>query len=440
MTDRIINGIPVSNWRKSRWTWMPTLYLTRGLPYVAALLVSLVFFNRMGLSNGTIALNTSWLLIPFILRPWIGRIVSAYQNKRFWILLTEAITAAGLWIIGLAISSRQWFLLTMMGFFLITLSGALHDVAIARFYRTYSSKQPSHEVLGIHTLCYLLAIVVFFGIPVMVAGNLEVLNRRVRDSWTTTFYLLSIAQVALLIYHAIALPHPNDKSTIPLWNGLTRRWWHETKTAFTAQPHHGIALAFLFLYLIPEGMFLRIAPLFLIDPGSNGGLSLSPQELGLVQGSVGAFSLIFGYLAGKWFIARYGRTQCLLPLTAALTLPKILFVYLSYNFVSTLSVINLCVATEQAGLGMGLALYGTFLTSLTQGRYPVFKHSIGMAIAALSLMASGWFTGFLQERMGYRHFFVATATVNILPFAMAYFVRKQNSLAHPTRHTGKERN
>lgn len=420
MAEEIINGIPIPNWRKSHWLWLPTLYLTRGLPYVVALLVSLVFFNRMGRSNGTIALNTSWLLIPFILRPWIGRIVSAYLSKRVWILLMEAIIGLGLVGISQAISSPHWFLLTMLGFQGIAIAGALHDVGISRFFNTCMKKQHNHRISNVCVLCYLLSIVFFLGVPVMVAGNLEVLNRGVRTSWTTTFRLLAAGQFLLLIYHAIILPQPKDKPSIPLRNGLTKRWWRETKAGFMAHPHYLTTLTFLLLYLIPEGMFLRIAPLFLIDPGSNGGLSLSPQELGLVQGSVGAFSLIFGYFFGGMAISRYGLRRCLFPMTVALTVPKLLFIYLSYNFVSTLSIINICVIIEQSGLGFGIMAYGTFLTSFTQGKYSIFKHSLGMAIAAFSLMTSGWFTGFLQEQVGYRHFFVLVAIANILPFIVAY--------------------
>ena len=39
-------------------------------------------------------------------------------------------------------------------------------------------------------------------------------------------------------------------------------------------------------------------------------------------------------------------------------------------------------------------------------------------------MASGWFTGILQEYLGYQRFFVIVAIVNVLPFIVAGFLKR----------------
>ena len=266
------------------------------------------------------------------------------------------------------------------------------------------------------------------GLPLMLAGNLEVLNRVVESSWVTTFYFLAITFLLLFIYHAIVLPRPQDKPSAPIRSGLTRRWWLETKTTFMQLPNYMALLSFLLLFLIPEGMFFRIAPLFLIDPGSNGGLSLSPQELGLVQGSVGAFAAIAGCLLGRYAIQKRGLWNNLWIMVCAITLPKMLYIYLSFNFVSTLSIINTCVAIEQFGFGFGIIAYIYVLLYCSQGKYSIFRFSLASAVAAFSLMASGWFTGILQEYLGYQRFFVIVAIMNILPFIVAGFLKRKTDL------------
>ena len=175
-------------------------------------------------------------------------------------------------------------------------------------------------------------------------------------------------------------------------------------------------------------MFFRIAPLFLIDPGSNGGLSLSPQELGLVQGSVGAFAAIGGSILGRYAIQKRGLWSNLWLMVCAITLPKMLYIYLSYNFVSTLSIINICVAIEQFGFGFGITPYIFVLLYCSQGKYSIFRFSLASAAAAFSLMASGWFTGILQEYLGYQRFFVIVAIVNVLPFIVAGFLKRTSDL------------
>ena len=169
-------------------------------------------------------------------------------------------------------------------------------------------------------------------------------------------------------------------------------------------------------------MFFRIAPLFLIDPGSNAGLALSPQELGLVLGTVGTFSLIGGCALGTNLVRRDGLKRWLWLFVIALTLPKFVFVYLSYYFVSTLSIINLCMIVEQFGAGLGLIVYVVWLAHCTKGAHSTFTYSIGTAITAFSLVMTGWFTGFLQEYVGYRLFFLLVAMLGVISFIVTYFI------------------
>ena len=412
---------------RKTWLWLPTVYFTRGLPYVIVFLVSLVFFNRMGQSNSTITLITSSAFVPFIMRPWLGRFVTGYATKLFWVLVMELLMAASMYGISRSITTSYWEISSILFIFTTACAAVIHDVAVARYYKLIiSRKLPS--LSSVYSVFLLVAIVIGMGLPLMLAGNLEVLNREVESSWVTTFYFLAITFLLLFIYHAIVLPRPQDKPSAPIRSGLTRRWWLETKTTFMQLPNYMALLSFLLLFLIPEGMFFRIAPLFLIDPGSNGGLSLSPQELGLVQGSVGAFAAIAGCLLGRYAIQKRGLWNNLWIMVCAITLPKMLYIYLSFNFVSTLSIINTCVAIEQFGFGFGIIAYIYVLLYCSQGKYSIFRFSLASAVAAFSLMASGWFTGILQEYLGYQRFFVIVAIMNILPFIVAGFLKRKTDL------------
>ena len=53
----------------SPWKWVPTLYFAEGLPYVAVMVLSLVMYKRMGISNTEVALYTSWLNLPWVIKP-----------------------------------------------------------------------------------------------------------------------------------------------------------------------------------------------------------------------------------------------------------------------------------------------------------------------------------------------------------------------------------
>lgn len=117
------------------WLWLPTIYFTRGLPYVIVFLVSLVFFNRMGQSNSTITLNTSWTFIPFILRPLLGRIVTGYATKRFWVLAMQLLMTVSMFGIALSITTSYWEVTSMSFLFITACAAVVHDVAVARYYK-----------------------------------------------------------------------------------------------------------------------------------------------------------------------------------------------------------------------------------------------------------------------------------------------------------------
>lgn len=403
--------------------WLPTVYFTRGLPYVIVFLLSSIFFNRMGLSNGDITLLTSFFFLPLILRPLLGRLVSSFFRKRYWILLMQLVMAFSMYGVAWASLSKHAKWLSILFFFITAAAAVVHDVAVARIYKL-SRVYRRTKILNPLSFFLMLSLVLGMSLPLALAGNMEVIGRNVSAAWQKVFYTLSFVFLVFFVYHAFVIPAYQGKTPVAIGKGLTQRWWNETRKTFMQLPHYVALLAFLFFFLIPEGMFFRIAPLFFIDPGSNGGLSFSPQELGLVYGSVGGLAALMGCAVGIKTIQRFSFERSLWLMTCAITFPKLLYIYLSFHFVTTLSVVNVCVAIERFGFGFGIMAYVFLLIYCSQGRYSTFRYSVASAIAAFSAMLSGWFTGVLQENVGYQRFFVLVALVNLLPFIVVFFLRK----------------
>jgi len=57
------------NTDRNPWFWVPSIYLAEGIPYMIAMTVSVVLYKRLGLSNTQIALYTSWLYLPWVIKP-----------------------------------------------------------------------------------------------------------------------------------------------------------------------------------------------------------------------------------------------------------------------------------------------------------------------------------------------------------------------------------
>ena len=78
------------------WRWIPTLYFGQGLPYVVVMTLAVVMYKNLGVSNTEIALLTSWLYLPWVIKPLWGPVVDLLGTKRRWIVALQFVIGAAL--------------------------------------------------------------------------------------------------------------------------------------------------------------------------------------------------------------------------------------------------------------------------------------------------------------------------------------------------------
>src|SRR6516164_1726848 len=81
---------------RSPWGWVPTLYFSQGIPYVIVMTMSVVMYKRLGISNTEIAFWTSWLYLPWVLKPLWSPLVDITRTKRFWVVAMQFLVSLGL--------------------------------------------------------------------------------------------------------------------------------------------------------------------------------------------------------------------------------------------------------------------------------------------------------------------------------------------------------
>ena len=118
---------------RSPWYWVPSLYFAEGLPYVAVMILSLVMYKRMGISNTEVALYTSWLNLPWVIKPLWSPFVDLLRTKRWWIVTTQLLLGAGLAGIAFTIPTSHFFQTTLAVFWPVPFSSATHDIAAHGF-------------------------------------------------------------------------------------------------------------------------------------------------------------------------------------------------------------------------------------------------------------------------------------------------------------------
>lgn len=159
--------------QKSVWSWIPTLYFAEGLPYVIVITVSVIMYKRLGISNADIALYTSWLYLPWVIKPLWSPVVDLLKTKRFWITTMQFIIGAGMAGVALTIPAPDFFQFTLLFFWLLAFSSATHDISADGFYMLALNESQQSFFVGIRSTFYRIAMIAGQGLLVILAGYLE---------------------------------------------------------------------------------------------------------------------------------------------------------------------------------------------------------------------------------------------------------------------------
>ena len=408
---------------RSPWRWIPTLYFGQGLPYVVVMTLSVIFYKNLGLSNTDIAFSTSWLYLPWVIKPLWAPLVDLLGTKRRWIFSLQFVLGAALALVALAIPGPEYFRLTLVVFWLMAFSSATHDIAADGFYLLALPTSTQAAFVGVRSTCYRLAMIAGQGGLVYLAGALADRTGSVRFAWSCVFFLLAGFFLLLAFYHRSALPHPalDAPSTAE-----RRHFWRdffEVFAAFFRQPRIGSIMAFLLLYRLAEAQLLKLVTPFLLDARSAGGLGLKTQEVGLAYGTVGVVALLSGGLCGGYVISRFGLKRMLWPLVLTMHVPNLIFVALSQAQPANLTLISAAVAVEQFGYGFGFTAYMLFMIMVAEGAHRTAHYALCTGFMALGMMLPGLPAGWIQEKLGYPHFFLWVCLCTLPSFVAAALIR-----------------
>lgn len=595
---------------RSPWAWIPTLYLAEGLPYVAVMTLSVILYKRLGISNTDIALYTSWLYLPWVIKPFWSPFVDLLKTKRWWIVSMQLLLGAGFAGIAFTIPVSFFFQATLAFFWLMAFSSATHDIAADGFYMLALDHNQQALYVGIRSTFYRVATILGQGLLIILAGWLEsatgpdpvkidvevspqytcgtfalpevttpvestavlsfvvsqptvtlgtagasadsvrswvgrveelnrshgflveerageqtasetetgwwttrvsrplgewirthfgerreaevttdrvgsigiaavslsrepgpdeevvlnmTMNRGDRSvslihgerlrfdrtnwnqpaylvfqadaklnqpshaeykglsgnipfAWSITFFVLAGLFVLFGIYHRFVLPRPaTDHGRSDLKPKDILREFSATFVSFFKKPQAVAAIFFMLTFRFSEAQLLKLINPFLLDSKEVGGLGLTTGEVGMVYGTVGIIGLTIGGIIGGIAAARGGLRKWIWPMTLSMLLTCLTFVYLSFSQTDNLFVINTCVFVEQFGYGFGFTAYMLYLMYFADGEQKTAHYAICTGFMALGMMLPGMFAGWMQEMLGYNHFFVWVMLCSIVP-------------------------
>ncbi|MDZ7605017.1 MAG: MFS transporter [Cyclobacteriaceae bacterium] len=599
--------------KSSPWAWVPSLYLAEGLPYVVVMTVSVIMYKRLGISNTDIALYTSWLYLPWVIKPFWSPLVDLLKTKRWWIIIMQLFIGAGLAGIAFTIPAPSFFQYTLAFFWLLAFSSATHDIAADGFYMLGLSQHDQALFVGIRSTFYRIAMITGQGLLIILAGALEsgtgmppvqivvkvdpamksglpqlndsaysstdgplqfvltsenlvistekissadaseiklaakasneknglipmelsakqagnpswwttnisaplkewlmlhfgkektasipagqtvgnigiiglhlsappnedeqvVLNVRwdsgdknislvhgerlvftdknwnhnawmvfqadakldqmattsfeglsgnITLAWSVTFYVMAALFVLFFLYHRFILPRPDSDKPVSEGGNMIREFVRTFKSFFQ-KDNLGPALFFFLMFRFAESQLVKLASLFLLDSRQNDGLGLTTSDVGLIYGTIGIVALTIGGILGGFLASRKGLKYWIWWMTLAINLPNLVYVYLSIVMPSSFVIIASCVAIEQFGYGFGFTAYMLFMIHFAEGKSKTAHYAIITGFMALGMMLPGMYSGWLQEIIGYKNFFIWVMICTIPGFLIVRYLK-----------------
>ena len=420
---------------RNPWAWIPTLYFAEGIPYVMVMVIAEMMYKRLGMSNADAALYTSWLYLPWVIKPIWSPLVDLFKKKRWWIVVMQFFAGVGLAGVAFTIEAPYAVQLTLAFFWLVAFSSATHDIAADGFYMLALDSYRQSLFVGIRSTFYRVANIVGQGITLMVAGNLEVYYRDVPKAWTMTMGCVAAGFLILAVYHTFILPRPDsDRSVRADDDGVEQvsageqvrqalAGFADTFKTFFQKPGVGVAITFMLLYRLPEAFLSKINPLFLVDPVDKGGMGLTTSQIGFANGTLGLIGLTLGGIIGGIITTRGGLKKWLWPMVWSISLPDLIYVYLSLVQPDSLWIVSGCIFVEQFGYGFGFTAYMLYMLYFSQGKSETSHYAICTAFMAASMMIPGMFAGILQEAVGYPVFFIIACLCCFLTVFVARLIK-----------------
>lgn len=390
----------------SPWIWVPTLYFFEGLPYFIVNTISILIFKDLGMDNGKVALLTSLIGLPWLIKPLWSPFVDIFRSKRWWILVMQLLMAVSVALIALTLPAHSPFTLTIIFFVIAGFASATHDISADGFYMIGLDERNQSAFVGIRNTFYRVAMVFGQGVLVVLAGWLETRNGTTVGAWRTTLLITAGLLALLSWFHALLLPRPADDRTAGKKKPAeVLREFGRAFGSFFTKPGIGLAIAFMLLFRLPEAFSVKMLYPFFSDGVALGGLGLDKTAFGLVYGTAGVIALLVGGILGGLAISRFGLRKCLLPMALSLALPCAAYLVLALLQPASLWLIGGLVVFDQFGYGFGFTAYTVYMMRFADGPLKTSHYAICTGFMALSMLLPGAVAGYLQEGLGYTGFF-----------------------------------
>jgi PAT family beta-lactamase induction signal transducer AmpG len=398
-------------------SWIPTLYLAMGIPFAMVNWVVASMFKDLGYSDTQIMAATGSIVVVWSLKPFWAEFLDMSWTKRTWVLSMEFLLCAVLSVLAVAMRLPNFFAIVTMLLWVTAFASATQDICADGVYITVLGQKKQAEWIGLQGVFWNLGRIFAISGTLWLAGRLKDTGLEAKSAWTYALGTSALTMGLLGVYHCFSLPTGSISRRPKDAREVVDKLVDSVKAFLRKKSLLGMLL-FVGLYRTGEGFLLGEAPLFIQAPLRQGGLGLTLQQKGLIDGTVSTgFILLAGWLGGQ-FVARYGLRRTLLFLSICLNVPHLCYVFLSQVASAgkplPLYLIMILVSIEKFGYSFGFV--GNMLYMMQQiapGKYKMTHYAFATAWMNLVLWPTQTVSGKLADWLGYKNFFIFVLVASI---------------------------
>jgi PAT family beta-lactamase induction signal transducer AmpG len=401
---------------KNPFLWVPTSYLTMGLVYATVAAAASIMFKNLGMDNARATFWSSALGFPYILKFLWAPILELYKTKKFFVLMMQFLLSGVFAAIGfsLKLPGTAW-VAPVLGFVSVAaFFGATQDIGTDGVYVTTLDPSGQAKYTGVQSMCWNLGPILANGVLLTATGVLYDKTGSYPTAWMTFMLIAGALVFAMALYHMKMLPPGAKAKDSPKTVGDAMATFGKAFVTFFQKKDIWRMIAFAFGYRLAYGLLEKLTPLFMVDARANGGLGLSNQTLGQINGIFGTGAFILGSAIGGLWVARSSLKKTLLFLCLCLNIPNVTFLILSTLQPSSVYVIGAIVVVEKLGWGIGCVGQMIYMMQqMAPGPYKTAHYAFATGLMGGCMILMGMISGSIQAAVGYHTFFIIALAVAI---------------------------
>ena len=385
--------------------WISTLFAAEEIPSAIVTFVALLMFLQIGASVTLSTTLAALLFLPCILKSFLRAWVRRAGHFRQMLLLTEGLMCMALLALAFAFSQGIWYVFSAL--MVNSLLVAWHELTSRMYYERmlYPPQQKYYTNLKIASAQ--LAVILTYGVLIIMVGNLEVFFRQIRHSWAMGCYMTAGAFMLFTLLHMLMLPSPRIEDQYHNYSmSASLKAEVHVIERIRRQPHWWVPVLCMFLMLIPQSLMFFARVHYLFDKAANEGLGCTIQEIGFAQGTVGVIAFTLGLTIGRSLMRWIPVEKLFWPLTLVLGLSPAVYLFMTIETPNDLG--TLCVATFHAQFlfGLGICICRVPLSLISGERYRNCANLLSVPLVATCMLLPMIASGILISQLGYQKFFL----------------------------------